>query len=315
MGGEMGDEMSQRPQMDERALQGMKRGMTQALKGITMAEKQFAKFAAKGCAVSADVTAAIESAKASVAEIGNLKPEDLEEGPPESLMALQDLHGVIQEAMDGAQSCMNLTPMRKQIVKQLKQWDKVCKKIEKAADRNDSLGEVADECRSAFDAADAAFQAGDDAKASGDSDGAQEAYESVFEYGEAIFGALQKMEVLKNAKSQVKAMTREVKDLQRKLKDADRKGFDVGNLSAGIDELKQAVIDFNNLAKARGTDPEDLLEAFDNYQDLLSEVLDGFDEVFGTEHEYEGVKGVEQFGNFDLGNSFNQYLTPAGGEE
>lgn len=315
--GEGGEMMGppQRPQMNPRMLQEMQRGASMAIKGIGMAERQFARFAAKGCAVSSEVTAAIAAAKQGVADLKNLKAEDLEEGPPEALMALDELRGIIEEAMGSGQTCMNLTPMRKQAASQLKRWDKGCKKIERAAERNDVLEGVAEECRSAVDAATAALKAGDDAKAAGDPDAAEEAYQSVFEAGEVVDEALQKMGVLKNAKQQIKNMTREVKDLQRRLREAERKGFDVGNLSDGINELKQVVIDYDKLAKTRNTDPEDLLDKFDEFQDLKSDILDGFDEVFGTQNELEDIKGLEQAGRLDWGSGFNSYFDGGAGEE
>ncbi len=292
----------------------MKKGMQQGLRGIGQAEKQLVRFEKGGCVVpqaAKDQISNMKEALTAVVNATSAEEVDLEK-MQELGEGMQDIQGVFETC----QAQMNLKPLQKNAAKVLKRWDAQCKKITAAAAKNANLGDVAGECAAALDAAKQAAAAGDAAAASDPAE-AQTAYEAVFEYGEAIEHAQFKADAIKNARRLVAQWNRDVSQMTRKLKEASRKGFDVGNLGDGITALKTCVAEYGQIAGVRGADPDDIFEKIDSCNEIRVALQDGFDEVFGTQHEFEqfGVRGLEQQGKIDLGAGFNQILPQFGGTE
>lgn len=298
--GQQGVEMEKRGQeMRQKGFKRLQRGAKNMQKPIDKMEQAIAGAAQVGYTPSAEVTEALNKAKAALALINSAT--DLTEEVEAAMDDFNDFIDVFDANIQNLEMAKNFPRIQKQADREVgnlvKAFEKSKAKLEKAGmDLTQQFADV----QAKIDAIKATLAEAVVAVKEGRGEDAFAVLEGDFfpQIGE-IRQAVGMLDALKNISRSLKSVEKGIKMGEKTVAKLAKKGFETGALEKIINQSKAKLEEFKAVLKSPDFDPTDAVDFFDSLNDLREQFDEAVDEVVGDDN----------VGNIQSLNFFNAKVT------
>lgn len=283
--GQQGLEMEKRGQeMRQKGFKRLQRAAKNMQKPIDKMEQAIAGAAQVGYTPSAEVTDALNKAKAALALINSAT--DLTEEVETAMDDFNDFIDVFDANIQDLEMAKNFPRIQKQadreVANLVKAFEKSKAKLEKAGmDLTQQFADV----QAKIDAVKATLaQAVTDVKEGRGEDAFAVLEGDFFPQIGDIRQAIGMLDALKNISRSLKSVDKGIKTGEKTVAKLAKKGFETGALEEIINQSKAKLEEFKAVLKSPDFDPTDAVDFFDSLNDLREQFDETVDEVVGDEN-------------------------------
>lgn len=273
--------------------------------GVKMFEKQIAKLAKQKVAMPTDITANLEKVKTIIAAVKSGNTENAED-IFEAMQELDQSRGELEMLSRWPQTIKEMDRELKNLTREMKRAKATADRLtKKGMDLSAAYAEfeaAVNKMKETRDAAVAKMQAGE----------SEEAFELVqndfFGQMEDTWQGHKVIMTMSNLGRFNADFNREIAQAQRQIKALERKKLDTGALKNLLSQAKAKGTEVKEMFKVKPLDPESVITALEELEDLSQEFDKTMAELTGEEEDMPWEKGPQQFKSIQVSPALQKLI-------